>query len=93
MTFALTLFTEVVIIALSALIPDAFDISLANVTDDILVNLLILLVAALMFLEDVLKTTITELLNLVLDHLHLCFETSSGKEATIVASSAFSTLA
>lgn len=94
MALALTLLAEVVVIALSTLVPDAFDVSgLANVTNDILVLLLSLLVATLMLLEDILKTTVTELLNLVLDHLHLGFKTGSVKEAMVVASGALGTLA
>lgn len=51
----LTLLAQVVIRALGALVADADNITLAHVADEALMNLLVLLVVALVFLEDVLE--------------------------------------
>jgi len=57
----LTLLAQVVIRALGALVADADNITLAHVADEALMNLLVLLVVALVFLEDVLEASCAEL--------------------------------
>lgn len=58
---SLTLLAQVVVITLGALVADANNVSLASVANKAHVNLLLLLVAAFVFQEDVLKASCIEL--------------------------------
>jgi hypothetical protein len=90
---SLTLLTQVVVILLGALVADANNFSIAPVAHIALVNLILLLVAAFVFQQDVLKACCTELLDLFLDDFDLVFKTSNIEETPAITVTALLTLA